>query len=286
VIQDKYGVNEEWATGNDSYLIKDFNGPGNFHASIWDGGGTDEIRYNGARDAVIDLRPATLRYEEGGGGRVSYADGIFGGFTIANSVTIENAFGGSGNDRLEGNDAANLLHGGAGNDLLDGGAGDDRLVGGRGSDTLIGGAGADIFVFGNNADSSVGATRDVIVGFEQGADKIDFSALEASRYLGSGSFTGRAGEVRVVDFEGTSIVELDSNGDRLADLQVGLDRSVALTINDFLGLETDASRSGGGAKMTKLNSANTDSYSSASSEGLYDLRPSPAAWHDGSYLLV
>lgn len=69
VIQDKYGVNEEWATGDDTYVIKDFNGPGNFYSSIWDGGGTDAIVYNGARDASIDLRPATLQYEEGGGGR-------------------------------------------------------------------------------------------------------------------------------------------------------------------------------------------------------------------------
>jgi len=39
VIQDKYGVNEEWATGDDTYLIKDFNGPGSFYPSIWDAGG-------------------------------------------------------------------------------------------------------------------------------------------------------------------------------------------------------------------------------------------------------
>jgi serralysin len=71
--------------------MKDVNAAGTFYSSIWDGGGTDEIRYTGAANATIDLRAATLKYEVGGGGFVSYAHGIFGGFTIANGVTIENA---------------------------------------------------------------------------------------------------------------------------------------------------------------------------------------------------
>ena len=136
VIQDKYGVNEEWATGDDVYAIKDFNGPGNFFSSIWDAGGVDSIVYSGEADASIDLRPATLQYEEGGGGRVSYAWGIHGGYTIANGVTIENASGGAGDDRLTGNGAANALDGGAGDDLVEGGAGGDTLRGGAGIDTL------------------------------------------------------------------------------------------------------------------------------------------------------
>lgn len=137
VIQDKYGVNEEWATGNDVYTIKDVNAAGTFYATIWDAGGADEIRYGGARDANIDLRAATLEYEIGGGGWVSYANGIHGGYTIANGVTIEKASGGSGNDTLTGNAAANTLSGGAGNDTLDGGAGADQLIGGFGNDIYV-----------------------------------------------------------------------------------------------------------------------------------------------------
>ncbi|HEY5711884.1 MAG TPA: M10 family metallopeptidase C-terminal domain-containing protein, partial [Allosphingosinicella sp.] len=124
-IQDKYGVNEETATGNDTYVLKDVNAPGTYYSSIWDAAGTDGIVYLGARDATIDLRPATLRYEEGGGGRVSFAYGIYGGFTIANGVTIENATGGSGNDTINGNSVDNILNGGAGMDQLTGFAGND-----------------------------------------------------------------------------------------------------------------------------------------------------------------
>src|SRR3990170_3126785 len=161
VMQGKYGVNEEWATGDDIYTIKDYNGPGNFYSAIWDAGGIDRIVYDGAADASIDLRPATLQYEEGGGGRVSFAYGIHGGFTIANGATIENARSGSGNDTLTGNDAANRLESGAGNDILVGNGDQNVLVGGTGTDVMTGGADGDIFLFQSNADSNVGPGRDV-----------------------------------------------------------------------------------------------------------------------------
>src|SRR5690606_28640844 len=58
-------------------------------------------------------------------------------------ISIVGPEGGSGNDKLTGNDAANLLIGGAGDDTLSGGAGDDLLRGGAGNDKLLGGAGKD-----------------------------------------------------------------------------------------------------------------------------------------------
>lgn len=170
VIQDKYGVNEDWATGNDTYVLKDVNewgvyidaatgqpavhdatnqltardgyyvGESTSYSSIWDAGGIDSIVYSGVRDANIDLRAATLRYEYGGAGWMSYANGIFGGYTIANGAVIENATSGEGNDTLIGNDADNILDGGGGNDFL-------RLEGG-GIDDARGGTGNDGFYFG------------------------------------------------------------------------------------------------------------------------------------------
>ncbi|HEX8448029.1 MAG TPA: M10 family metallopeptidase C-terminal domain-containing protein, partial [Allosphingosinicella sp.] len=139
-IQDKYGVNENYNTGDNVYTLKDENAAGTYYSSIWDGGGTDSIVYGGSKNAVIDLRQATLKYEPGGGGFVSYAYGIFGGFTIANGVTIENATSGAGNDTLRGNAAANRLDGGEGADML-------WLMDG-GDDNAIGGGGNDVFLFG------------------------------------------------------------------------------------------------------------------------------------------
>ncbi|HEX9932986.1 MAG TPA: M10 family metallopeptidase C-terminal domain-containing protein [Allosphingosinicella sp.] len=159
VIQSKYGVNEDWATGDDVYSLKDVNEAGTFYTSIWDGGGSDEIRYTGARDAGIDLRPATLKYEFGGGGFVSYAYGIYGGFTVANGVTIEKATSGSGNDRLIGNAAANVLSSGVGNDFID--------IAGGGVDTVLAGEGNDVVYAGTQyttADQiAAGAGNDTLV---------------------------------------------------------------------------------------------------------------------------
>ena len=62
---------------------------------------------------------------------------------------IENATGGSGDDKITGSDAANTIKGGAGDDELSGGTGNDTLDGGAGMDELTGGAGADTFAWSN-----------------------------------------------------------------------------------------------------------------------------------------
>ena len=249
VIQDKYGVNEETRTGDNVYELKDVNAPGTYYESIWDAGGTDEIRYGGTRDASIDLRPATLQYEAGGGGRVSYAYGIHGGFTIAHGVTVENATGGSGNDKLVGNDAANTLDGSAGDDTIHGGAGNDTLVGGTGSDTLHGGAGADTFAYRKVSDSALGAPVDQILEFEVGTDKIDLSAIDTMldaghqgfTFIGTNSFSGNGtpAQLRVGQVSGNLWqVQGDLDGDGAMDLAIWVNTTGTqpLSAGDFKGV--------------------------------------------------
>jgi serralysin len=198
VIQDKYGVNEEWATGNDTYVLRDENAVATFDAngnlvqeatsykSIWDAGGTDSIVYSGARDATIDLRPATLRYENGGGGWMSFAYGIHGGFTIADAVTIERAYGGSGNDTLVGNDAANLLNGGAGVDHAAGGRGDDSYFVDHYADTVIEAAGQGYDIVYASSDFVLGAGSEVeVLGTinNMATDGIDLRGNELANYI-------------------------------------------------------------------------------------------------------
>ncbi len=90
-------------------------------------------------------------------------------------VQIENVIGGSGNDVITGNAAANSLTGGSGNDTIVAGGGADRLEGGAGDDFLDGGAGADIFVF------APGFGHDTIRGFDanpaSGQDLLDIHAF-------------------------------------------------------------------------------------------------------------
>ena len=127
-LQQMYGAGPSTNTGATSYALSSANASGTYYSAIWDTGGTDEITYSGSAAATIDLREATLQYDAGGGGYVSYVAGILGGLTIANGVVIENASGGSGNDTITGNAASNVLTGNGGNDTVDGGAGVDYFA--------------------------------------------------------------------------------------------------------------------------------------------------------------
>jgi serralysin len=98
--------------------------------TVWDEGGTDTLDFSGSSaNQVLNL--ADESFSNVNGGRMNLA--------IARGVTIENAYGGSGNDQINGNDAANWLQGRNGLDTLNGGNGGDNLWGGNGADSHIGG---------------------------------------------------------------------------------------------------------------------------------------------------
>jgi serralysin len=158
VVQRLYGARES-NTGDTTYDLVSANTTGTGYATIWDTGGIDTI--NGAGDirAFIDLRAATLLETKGGGGWASFKQDIAGGFTIANSVVIENATGGDKNDILIGNSAANELQGGGGKDVLKGNGGNDILRGGAKKDVLSGGKGDDTLDGGRYQDADAGRRR-------------------------------------------------------------------------------------------------------------------------------
>ena len=194
VLQDKYGVNETYHKGANSYRLPDANQSGTFYACIWDAGGRDTIVCDSDAAATINLRAATLKPKPGGGGFVSYVDGIFGGFTIANQVTIENALGGGGGDVIVGNAARNRLDGGAGDDLITGrgaadrligAAGADRLDGGRGADQLSGGADDDVLLGGHGADELTGGSGTTTLTGGPGDDRFVFDVSPSSGAIGT-----------------------------------------------------------------------------------------------------
>lgn len=143
-LQNIYGANNDFNTGDDVYQLPDFNHGGIFYAAIWDTSGIDALNFDGARPCTIDLRPAPLEGRHAGG-YLSSAKKIYGGVTIANGVTIENASGGSSRDRIYGNDVANNLEGNEGADRIYGFFGNDTLDGGAGRDTMAGGPGDDVY---------------------------------------------------------------------------------------------------------------------------------------------
>lgn len=144
--------------------------------------------------------------------------------------------GHAGGDTLRGGDDDDMLIGGGGKDKIYGDGGDDVLKGGNGLDRLWGGDGLDTFVFNRVGHSTNDTNADVIKDFASGSDLIDFSDLIAGdlTYLGNGSFTGGAAEVRWVINSTNVILRVDADGDGSADMKVVLEGIASLTEADFI----------------------------------------------------
>jgi serralysin len=216
-IQYIYGANTTAHNGDDVYLLPPADAAGIGWTCLWDTGGTDSIEYAGRLNTRIDLRPATLDDTPTGGGVVSGVRGVYGGFTVAHGVDIENASSGRGNDVLTGNDLVNHLNGNAGNDVISGGDGNDMLMGGAGRDTMTGGDGMDQFVFANSASR---LNIDRITDFEAGIDTIAlsqsvFHTLTQLGTLDAGQFALNAAadaDDHVIYRESTGYLIYDVNG--------------------------------------------------------------------------
>ncbi|KQT97360.1 calcium-binding protein [Rhizobium sp. Leaf453] len=151
-------------------------------------------------------------------------------------VSIENLKGSSHDDRLIGDSGANRL---------DGGSGDDILLGGGGYDNLYGGSGRDVFVFKFGSD--VGTTRsatDIIFDFSRADDDIiNLRSMDADvtrggnqafSFVGSGGYSGEAGELRYVRESSDTYIYGDRNGDGRTDFVIRLDDAISLASSDFI----------------------------------------------------
>ena len=186
------------------------------------------------------------------------------GTSIGNDTIIgfENAFGTNYNDYLGGTEGSNQLMGADGNDTMNGKAGNDKLYGGEGADKIAGGAGADkiagdrggdqlaggadrdTFIYNWLWDSTVAvAGRDVILDFDSGVDRIDLSAIDASRltagdqafgFIGTGEFSGTAGELRATSIDGDTVIFGDTNGDKIANFAITVKGTLTLLSGDFV----------------------------------------------------
>jgi serralysin len=199
VLQQKYGANMSFNTGDDDYVLPGANGQGTGYSCIWDAGGTNTMSYSGSGNAVIDLRPATLQFAVGGGGYLSYVQGIFGGYTIANGVTIRIAVGGSGNDFLQANDAGDLLNANAGNNTIIGGAGNDTITSAIGNDRIMPGLGSNLVFLGQGIDTVTSAGADTVVA-GSGVATVGLSGANAALAFGG------AGQLAFLNGSGASTV--------------------------------------------------------------------------------
>ena len=236
--------------------------------TIWDGNGTDTYNLsNYATNLNVNLNPggystfsaAQLADLDVLGDHIARGN-VFNALQYQGAARslIENAIGGSGNDLLNGNQAANVLtgssgndtlKGNAGNDMLKGGVGTDTVAGGTGNDTLMGAAGRDLMTGGAGNDrfdfdlvsnSVVGANCDVLQAGGGGnafdlpgnnnpasaGDRIDVSTIDANvNMAGNQAFifggTG-IGHIRCVNSGTTTQVLANVNGNAAAEFQLNI----------------------------------------------------------------
>ena len=172
-IQALYGRNMSHNAGDTTYKFVDGR---SYFQTIDDAAGHDRIIYAGALASTIDLREARFStlsapivFSDMTSTRASVAIG-------PNSV-IEDAYGGTADDRIIGNGADNHLYGRGGNDVLTGGAGHDA------------------FFF--NASLSATANLDRVTDFQHGIDSFDlahgvFTHLARGALTATAFFTGAA----------------------------------------------------------------------------------------------
>ena len=253
VLQAKYGANTTHNSGFNNYVLGDTHGSGAHWKAIWDTGSIDSMRYYGTKNATLDLRAATLAYENGGGGFNSAVEGVAGGYTIAAGVVIERAYGGSGDDTIIGNEAGNVLNAGAGdddvtgnggadliyglagedtidagdgndtvaggteNDVIDGGKGDDTLKGGGGEDTVYGGNDNDAIYGQGSADSLEGGSGNDFINGGGGSDILRGESGDDSLRAGSGNDTvyGNAGDDTINGGAGRDLLNGGNDNDSI-----------------------------------------------------------------------
>lgn len=273
-LQNMYGANNTFASGDDTYTLQDSNttGSGTGYYATWDTGGTDEIVYTGTKDATIDLREATLQNDEGGGGYLSYVDGVIGGRTIANGVDIENASTGEGADTIMGNESDNILDSGrgwdtisgeGGNDKLFGDAGSDNLEGGYGRDTLDGGSGSDTLDGGGGNDRLRGGSGSDVMDGGGGNDFVDYRSSNAAV---------------TVDIE-TNIVsggyangDVISNFERISGSKFGDDLTGSSKANRLLGKDGNDTLNGAGNDDLLKGGAGDDTFLFMTGDGNDDIQ--------------
>lgn len=205
------------------------------------GGGNDSYYVDNTGDVIVEANGAGV---DNVSATISYSlTANVEGLSLGGSAAIN----GTGNDlsnTINGNSGANTLNGGAGDDTLNGSDGNDTLVGGAGKDFLNGGAGADIFVFANgDFAGTTASTADTISGFSHAAgDIINLTAVDAVigggddafSFIGTGAFTGIAGQLRYAFSGADTMLYGDLNGDAVADIAIQFTGSVALVGSDFI----------------------------------------------------
>lgn len=231
------------------------------------GDGVDRVIFTEqTRNVMLTLKGSTATYAYFNGVK---ADRIF---------NVEEVAAGSGNDKLTGDDVANVLigndgddtltgnggndtlvggagrdslmgglgndkvYGGDGNDYVDGGSGHDRLEGGTANDTLVGGTGKDTLLGGSGKDTLQGGSGIDSLDGGDGNDSLDGGADGDLLKGGNNNDTllGAAGADKLFGGNGDDSIDGGAESD-LLDGGIGKDTMLGGTGNDTLlgGMQND-----------------------------------------------
>ncbi len=188
--------------------------------TIWDGNGIDTYNFsNYTTNLAIDLTPGGWSDLDVGSNfqRAYLGDGHYARAQVFNALQyngdvrslIENANGGSGNDKIVGNIANNVLNGNGGNDTLDGGAGNDTINGGVGNDTINGGDGNDTIYGGAGNDTVDGGNGNDLIYLGDGNDYVNITSL------GNDTFYGGSGNDYIYGYIGNEVYYGETGNDTL-----------------------------------------------------------------------
>jgi len=292
-IQNIYGANMSYHSGNDTYHIQD----DGIVETIWDAGGVDWF------DATSASSPVLLQLNPGSYCQVGNTIG-----GIAFNTWIEFANGSAYGDTIAGSTGTNYLHGMAGNDLIYGGVGvvsaddlADTIIGGSGADSLYGNGSDDIIYGGWDANGSGdsgtlayggkgydtiygGDGNDTLYGGGSGNDPLDqkdiiFSGAGNDElygngnndtiYAGSGNDTiyGGFGDDTIVSGAGDDVIT-GSDGSDLFWIASGegIDLIMDFSAGDIIGMPSN------------INSLSLHSFS--------DIQPHIVAWQYGSEIIL
>ena len=238
-IQSIYGVNSSYK-GESNTSHNDFDGSKNEARTIWDGGGTGDVFDASSQTSTVtlDLRAGFKangdQYASIVGNQVTF---------VAYHADIENAKGGSGADKIYGNDATDadeLYAAFDGKNKLEGGAGDDEIYGNGGDDILIGGADEDLLDGGSGTDTASYADSAVAINYNVNAKTVtqngDVDTLTSiEKVIGSTSTED------VIDLSGLNLPRsaflflnsTDSNGKHFTDLKLKSTGQSVLSFADF-----------------------------------------------------
>jgi Ca2+-binding RTX toxin-like protein len=220
-------------------------------ADILDGGLGDDTMTGGLGNDIYHVDSALDVVSETGGDGIDLVLSLKSHNLRAGvenlTLTDVGSVKGGGNELanvITGNVGNNKLAGQAGNDTLIGNGGDDTIIGGVGADLLTGGTGADQFVFANGDLAASAPGSDRITDFTRAhGDRIDLSQIDAKTattgndaftWIGSGAFTGAAGQLQATSAAGGWQVAGDTNGDGVADFILMVTTTDPLAAGDFL----------------------------------------------------